>query len=234
MSNYKLKYSRFGAQAILIEWPAIISRTILNDIIAFENAIELTINLTTIELILGYHNIMVIYDEKEVSASSLINSLKSCYKQDKKAVVLNYKCWTVPVCYDNVFAIDIEALKKKSQLTHQQIISLHSSAIYDVHFVGFLPGFLYLGGLDSVLHLPRKSTPERSIPKGAVAIGGQQTGIYPMNSPGGWHVIGQCPISLFELDKDPPCKIKAGDQVQFRAISYEEYQRGNFKLKLND
>ena len=234
MSNFKLTYSRFGEQAILIEWPAIISRAILNDIIAFENAIESTIDLTAMELILGYHSIMVVYDENEVRASHLIDRLKACYQQDKNDIILNVKCWTLPVCYDDVFAVDIATLKEKSQLIHQEIVNLHSSTIYDVHFIGFLPGFLYLGGLDAALHLPRKLTPDRSIPKGAVAIGGQQTGIYPMNSPGGWHIIGNCPISLFEEDNDPPCKIKAGDQIRFKSITYKEYQEGNFKLVQHD
>jgi inhibitor of KinA len=119
--------------------------------------------------------------------------------------------------------VDIDAFSKFKNLTKTEIIQLHSETNYTVFFIGFLPGFLYLGGLDSKLFLDRKTTPALNVKKGSVAIGGKQTGIYPQDSPGGWHIIGNSPIELFNAKQDPPCFVKAGDKVKFNSISKSEY-----------
>jgi inhibitor of KinA len=148
------------------------------------------------------------------------------------------KIWQLPVCYDKSFGIDLEEIAKKRNLTVEEIEVLHHSVTYRVYFTGFLPGFLYLGGLSGKLVMPRKETPRSMIVKGAVAIGGSQTGIYPQESPGGWNIIGNCPIPLFDVHWKLPCKIRSGDQVQFSPISMNEYeallksiQSGLFDLK---
>ena len=101
---------------------------------------------------------------------------------------------------------------------------MHSKAIYSVYLIGFLPGFMYLGGLDYTLHIPRKKEPRIRVPKGSVAIGGEQTGIYPQQSPGGWNILGNTPINLFDKSKDIPCFAKPGDKVKFFQISEDEYK----------
>ena len=103
------------------------------------------------------------------------------------------------------------------------MIHIHHSKPYTLHFYGFLPGFMYLGGLDERLFSPRKEKPERLIPAGTVAIGGQQTGIYPSDSPGGWHAIGKSPISLFDIRHDPPFPADIGDKIRFLPINKEEF-----------
>ena len=119
--------------------------------------------------------------------------------------------------------MDLDEISKEKGLTKQEIIQLHSETIYTVYFIGFLPGFLYLGGLDESLHMPRKSSPRLQIIKGAVAIGENQTGVYPSSSPGGWNIIGNSPINFFDVTKDKPCFAKAGDKIQFRSISYKQH-----------
>jgi inhibitor of KinA len=103
-------------------------------------------------------------------------------------------------------------------LSRNEIVDLHTSALYDVYFIGFLPGFLYLGGLDEKLHIPRKIIPDLKILSGSVAIGGAQTGIYPQESPGGWYVIGHTDFKVIDFYSPPFCQVKPGDRVKFSAI----------------
>src|SRR5713226_1798899 len=120
----------------------------------------------------------------------------------------------IPVVYDGP---DIEAVGAAVRLTQQQIVDIHSRPIYRVFLVGFVPGWGYLGPLPEELALPRRSEPRKLVPAGSVAIAGRQSGIYPLPSPGGWHLIGRTSVKLFLPDADPPCLFRAGDRVKFFA-----------------
>ncbi|WP_066967147.1 5-oxoprolinase subunit PxpB [Microbulbifer sp. Q7] len=130
----------------------------------------------------------------------------------------------IPVCYDAAFALDMQALSAHSGLTPDDIIARHTAPQYLVHMLGFTPGFLYLGGLDTRLHCPRKARPALSVPAGSVGIGGAQTGIYPQATPGGWQIIGRTPLALFQPERDFPFVARPLDRIQFVAISAEEFQ----------
>lgn len=129
----------------------------------------------------------------------------------------------IPVCYEEPFALDLEEIKLHTGLNHSSIIDIHCSAVYHVYMVGFLPGFGFLGGLDSRIYVPRKKEPRLKVPKGAVGIGGKQTGIYPIQSPGGWNLIGSCPLPLLLPNETPPFLIRPNNSVQFKSINSEEY-----------
>jgi inhibitor of KinA len=129
----------------------------------------------------------------------------------------------IPVCYDREFAPDIDDVARVAGLAEVEVIHRHSSAAYRVSCVGFIAGFPFLSGLPSELTTPRRATPRKEIPAGSVAIGGAQAGIYPRNSPGGWNVIGRTPLRLFDVQRDPPTILQAGDHVRFRKISREEF-----------
>lgn len=129
----------------------------------------------------------------------------------------------VPVCYDNEFALDLDEVARHAALAPEEIVRRHSEANYRVSCVGFTPGFPYLSGLPLELATPRRASPRKEIPAGAVAIGGTQTGIYPRKSPGGWNVIGRTPLRLFDIGRNPPALFRAGDRVRFRKISRQEF-----------
>jgi inhibitor of KinA len=129
----------------------------------------------------------------------------------------------IPVCYDGEFAPDLGDVALHAGLPADEIIRRHSSADYRVSCVGFTPGFPFLSGLPAELATPRRSTPRKEIPEGAVAIGGAQTGVYPRKSPGGWNVIGRTPLRLFDVRREPPALFHAGDHARFRKISREEF-----------
>lgn len=138
---------------------------------------------------------------------------------------LSSQIWEIPVCYDSEYGPDLGSLALAHRLTVNQLIHIHSSVTYRLHFFGFLPGFPYLNGLPEQLHTPRKAVPDRLVDAGSVAIGGRQTGIYPQDSPGGWHVIGRTPIQLFQASKTPPVWALPGDQLRFEPIDLEEMEK---------
>lgn len=129
--------------------------------------------------------------------------------------------WLVPVSYGGEFGPDLEDVARATQLPPETVIRLHSSAVYEVRALGFSPGFPYLAGLPEELHVPRRSTPRTKVRAGSVGIGGAQTGIYSLATPGGWHLIGQTPWVLFDPNVDPPCLFQIGDEVRFEPIAVE-------------
>lgn len=130
----------------------------------------------------------------------------------------------IPVCYDYTFGYDLEELSLFYQLKREEIIEIHSSAVYTVFMIGFVPGFPYLGGLSERLTSPRKQNPRPAIPAGSVGIAGQQTGIYPLETPGGWQIIGRTPLKLFDVNKKQPSLLKAGEKIKFESISLNEFE----------
>lgn len=239
MGNYQLTYKPFGESAILIEWPQIISKKILNDIRIFVAKIESENSENILELNFIYCSLLIIYNSKNNCFNEIKNSLISLYDNEVIVPAKSEKIlWHIPVCYDEKFGIDLIYLSSEKKISVEKIISLHSSVDYTVYGIGFLPGFLYLGGLSDKLYFPRRNSPRLNVPKGAVAIGGNQTGIYPQSSPGGWHIIGNTPISLFDVKKETPCVITPGDEIRFKKITKEEYEvikiaqeQGSYKLK---
>lgn len=130
----------------------------------------------------------------------------------------------IPVCYGGELGPDLAYVAGHCGVSVEEIIALHSEAGYLVYMIGFSPGFPYLGGLPRPLETPRRPTPRPRVPAGSVGIGGAQTGIYPIESPGGWQLIGRTPLRLFYPEEDPPVLLRAGDRVQFRSISREEFE----------
>ncbi|WP_431157574.1 5-oxoprolinase subunit PxpB [Winogradskyella poriferorum] len=223
MSAYKIDIRRYNEYSILIEWPAKIDENILQDILFFKKTLESNIYKQKVEVIHAYNSILIVYDFTIDKFYDVKSTLFTLYERNKVLQNQEVKLWEIPVCYDQTFGVDLESFSKAKALSVSEIIRRHTSAIYTVYFTGFLPGFLYLGGLDEKLHLDRKKSPSLSVKKGAVAIGGNQTGIYPQDSPGGWHIIGNSPIELFDPHNSPPCQIQAGDKLKFKAVDLSEY-----------
>ncbi len=129
----------------------------------------------------------------------------------------------IPVCYGGNFGEDLEALAAAHGLSSAEVIALHVGALYRVQMLGFAPGFAYLAGLDPRIATPRRPTPRTRVPAGSVAIGGELTGVYPLDLPGGWHLIGRSPLRFFDPAAERPSLLVAGDRVRFVAITADEY-----------
>jgi inhibitor of KinA len=130
----------------------------------------------------------------------------------------------IPVCYGGEYGPDLEEVAARHNLSSQEVIALHSASLYHVYMIGFTPGFPYLGGLDSRLATPRKKTPRERVPAGSVGIADRQSGIYPIESPGGWQIIGRTPLRLFALNRSPVFLVRAGQAVRFKAIARNEFE----------
>jgi inhibitor of KinA len=221
--NYNLSFKPFGEYAILVEWPQVINETILKDILNLQQKL-LKINIKSlVEVRSAYNSLLIIYNEYYKGFDVEVSLINKIYGSDNFSEKTDALLWRVPVCYDACFGIDLELISKEKNMAIKELIQRHYSVIYTVYFIGFLPGFLYLGGLDERLLTPRKETPRMKIEKGAVAIGGNQTGVYPSESPGGWNIIGNCPIDFFNPKKEASCFAKAGDKIEFYPVSLKQY-----------
>jgi len=139
----------------------------------------------------------------------------------------------IPVCYDSFFGLDLKALAKSKGLSVNAIKEIHSAQSYHVFMLGFLPGFAYMGSVNEEIAAPRSSSPRRHVPAGSVGIAGNQTGIYPVDSPGGWSIIGRTPVKLFDPESESPALLQPGDEVSFIPISKEEFESfdsGKFQI----
>ena len=188
--------------------------------LAYLNHIQINFSDTLVEARQGFTRISLVWrnlkNQREFLAQ--LKNLKLTPMELSNAI------WQVPVCYDPDYGQDLNSLAEAKNLPLAKLIQLHSEPVYRIHFFGFLPGFFYLNGLSQRLHTPRKSVPLLAVPPGSVAIGGSQTGIYPMQSPGGWHIIGRSPISLFDIKQPIPVWAKPGEQIQFEPISTSQFQ----------
>ncbi|MEH6496092.1 MAG: allophanate hydrolase subunit 1, partial [Pseudomonas marincola] len=128
------------------------------------------------------------------------------------------------VCYEGEYAPDLEEVAQRSKLSTNEVIQLHSSMIYDILFIGFLPGFPFLAELPEILRFPRRTSPRLRVPAGSVAIANDQTAIYPWESPGGWHLLGRCPVPLFNSAWAEPSLLTPGGQVSFEAVSEKDFK----------
>jgi inhibitor of KinA len=129
----------------------------------------------------------------------------------------------VPVCYDAPYAMDLAAMAADKKTTQEELVARHTALTYRVYMTGFLPGFAYMGTVDDVLATPRRSEPRQEVPAGSVGIAGRQTGIYPMDSPAGWSIIGRTPLSIFNKDQEQPVLLQPGDSIQFYSITADEF-----------
>jgi KipI family sensor histidine kinase inhibitor len=166
----------------------------------------------------AYASILIDFDPLHLShedAAALVENLPSEGPQQYERAV---NVVTIPVCYDLEFGLDLQEVANHAKIPAREVIRLHSSATYRVHFLGFTPGFAYLSGLPEALHVPRLATPRKHVPAGAVAIAGSQAGIYPVDSPGGWRLIGRTPVRMFDPDATRPSRLGPGDLVKFSAI----------------
>ncbi len=227
-----MTYKPYGNHTILIEWPSKIDKNILKDIIFFKNKILKNNNKVIVEVINTYNSLTIIYISTIRNIYNEILTLKSIYKNVFAQFETKNYCWKIPVCYDQKFGLDLKEISSKNKIDIDSITSLHSAPIYTVCFIGFLPGFLYLGGLDKKLNFDRKPNPRLVVEKGSVGIGGSQTGIYPQNSAGGWNIIGKSPIHFFDITKKEPCFAKSGDKVKFIPIPLDEYQELEIQIKI--
>ena len=219
--KFQLTYKLFGSSAVLVEWPATISKDIIQDIISFERKVKEIDSI--LDTIIAYNSLLIRYQNPIVNNEIIISQLKTKYEASSYSIKQDQFLWQIPVCYDVSFGIDLEEIACKKKCSVTEIIRLHTEGDYLVYFIGFQPGFLYLGGLHQNLHIPRKSNPRVRVDKGSVGIGGSQTGVYPQDSSGGWNILGKSPLNFFNMKASNPCFAKPGDRIQFVSVDLHTF-----------
>ncbi len=171
----------------------------------------------------AYDSLLLTFDPAAASPDETAEMVGSLIRQKGAVVLPEPRTVEIPVCYEGEMAPDLRDVAAHSGRTVEEVIRLHSGAEYLVYFLGFSPGFPYLGNLPKELATPRLKTPRLKVPAGSVAIGGSQTGVYPVDSPGGWRLIGRTPLPLFSPEKNPPTLLQMGDRVRFVPIRMKEF-----------
>ncbi|QLG46830.1 5-oxoprolinase subunit PxpB [Costertonia aggregata] len=214
----------FGIHAILMEWPNEVSESILDNILLFEKYLKhKCLESKDWETVPAYNSLLLTNRHLVIQHDVFGNKLQDWYADSKEIKPSKRYLWRLPVSYDAEFGIDMKEVSEKLGKTPEEIIELHTSHVYTLYGIGFLPGFMYLGGLPKALELPRKPSPRLKVRQGAVGLAGKQTGIYPQESPGGWNIIGNCSVPMFDVTKEQPCFVSVGDKIQFYQISRAEY-----------
>lgn len=213
-----------GDKSLVIEFGNSISKEINLKIRNMVLALEKT-NLPGIqEIIPTYRSILLIYDPLVWYYPKLISSLKKIESELTSLELPKPKVTLIPVVYGGEYGPDLPFVCEHNGLSQEEVINIHTGTDYLIYMLGFTPGFTYLGGMDERIATPRLKTPRVKIPAGSVGIAGSQTGIYPIDSPGGWRLIGKTPVKLFDPLRETPVLLSAGDYVRFYKISPEEYQ----------
>lgn len=214
----------FGIHAVLIEWPSEVSETILNSILQFEDFLnENCLKEEHWETVASYNSLLLLNRTQTIDFLSFSKKINEWYYSVKERKPIQQHLWRLPVSYDLEFGIDLKEVSDELGKSTEEIIALHTGEIYTVYGIGFLPGFMYLGGLNEALELPRRPSPRLKVAPGSVAIAGKQTGIYPQESPGGWNIIGSCTVPIFNVENENPCFVNIGDKIQFYEIPRAEY-----------
>jgi len=230
-TNFNWKAQALGDHAIQFYVPEKMDPAMISEIKCFHDFIFSQQLKEIKDIIPSYHSLTLIYDialmhEPIAFANDLIIKYKSQREIDLPNKEVN-KIIEVPVCYDEIFGIDLTSMSAKLNLSITEIIKIHTENIYQVYCLGFMPGFAYMGDVNSKIQIARHPQPRKNVSAGSVGIAGAQTGIYPMHSPGGWQIIGRTPLKIFDKDPAILSKFKMGDAVKFYPITRTEFESFN-------
>jgi len=221
----KPRFRLCGDRALLVEYGDGID-LVVNEKVRAVTALLKKESWRGIETVLpAYRCLMIIYNSEETNPGTLADGLLSLEERLGTAEIPLPRTIDMPVCYGGVYGPDLEDVAACHDLTPDQVVDIHSATVYHIFMLGFAPGFCYLGGLDERLHTPRRTTPRTKLPAGSVGIAEAQTGMYPLDSPGGWRIIGRTPLKLFAPERENPFLYQAGDKIRFRPVSPAEYER---------
>jgi len=185
--------------------------------------IETALGDHLLDLVPSYASILILFDMQSIDHMTVVKTLHKALAEPTTRAAVRGRTVALPVYYSRETGIDLEPLAARAGLSVEQVIELHANTGYRVFAIGFAPGFAYLGQVDPRIAAPRLDTPRQRVPKGSVAIADRQTAVYPSESPGGWNLVGRCPVSLFDSTQEPAMPIAIGDEVFFEPISRAQF-----------
>lgn len=207
-----------GDSALLIDLPPVIDPVTSGRVLALAAALERRHAAVVRDLVVGYCSLTVYFNSSVVDAEWLESVVRAAADEIVDVPGTSGAMLDVPVCYGGELGPDLSDVARVAGCSEAEVVALHSGRVYRVYLVGFVPGFPYMASVDPRLALPRRSTPRQRVPVGSVAIAAGQTGIYPAETPGGWHLIGRTPVKPYDPAREQPFLFKAGDRVRFHAI----------------
>jgi KipI family sensor histidine kinase inhibitor len=216
-----------GDRGLLLEFGDEINREINEKVRRIALAIQAEAMEGIIETVPTYRSLLIIYNPVILTMEELKERLKGIEEGLQQTPLPAPKLTRIPVVYGGIYGPDLEEVAKYLQISPEEVIRLHCSKPYLIYMIGFMPGYPYMGELPQGLVVPRLKTPRLIVPKGSVAIAQRQTGIYSMESPGGWQLLGRTPVEMFDPEKNPPALLQMGDLVQFYQISEKEFHNWN-------
>lgn len=212
-----------GDSAWLVELPERIDAAVNSRAIQIANTVRQA-DLPVTDIVVGYRSVMVYVDPLAADAPLIERRLHEIAEQPSTSAPSASALVDVPVCYDGAFGPDLADVAAFGECDVEEVIQRHLAHEYRVFVVGFVPGFAYMASVDPRIAAPRRSSPRLRVPAGSVAVAAGQTGIYPAETPGGWSLIGRCPIKPYDPDRDQPFLFHAGDRVRFHRISEADYR----------
>ena len=211
-----------GDTAIVVEFGDQIDRALSDRVLRTNDAVQKADLKGVTETVPTFRSLLIHYDPLVTSAAELIEQLEPMTDTGDEPGFAS-RTWCVPICYEDDKAPDLTGVAERTGLTTDQVIEAHCSRSYHVYMLGFLPGYPYMGDLPVELCLPRLENPRLRVPPGAVAIVTTLTAVYPIESPGGWHLIGSTPVSLFDIRDPRPARLTPGDEVRFTPITRQAF-----------
>ena len=219
----KAKILTAGDSALLIEFEQKIAPEINAQITAFVHLLKEQHIEGATDLIPAFASLLINYDPRVIGYKDLKARIEELLKIEVSEEAGEARVFEIPVCYGGEYGPDIANIAENAGISEQEVIDIHCSKDYLIYMLGFLPGFVYLGGLDERIHTPRLANPRISIPAGSVGIAASQTGIYPLNSPGGWQLLGMTPVKTYDPERETPILVEAGDYIRFVPVTEEEF-----------
>ena len=221
----KIRVLTAGDSALLIQFEQRIGEDVNRRISATVKLLKMQQIEGIVDMIPAYASLLVQYNPLVIRYEEIYKRVSAIVKMDTKVESMEKKVWEIPVLYGGELGPDFFHVAEHAGISGEELIRLHSEKDYLVYMLGFLPGFTYLGGLEEKLHTPRLENPRVKIPAGSVGIGGSQTGVYPVGSPGGWKLIGRTPVKMYDPEKQDPILVQAGEYIHFYPITDAEYAR---------
>lgn len=223
-----MRYPRIllsGDSALLVEFGNDIDEKVNNQLRAFDNTLKKCAIAGIVETVPSYRSLMIIYNPEIIDCMTLTTQLEELLKSLQNIEIPPSQIIEIPVLYGDKFGPDIQTVATHNNKTIEEVIHIHTSKEYLIYMLGFTPGFPYLGGMSEKIETPRREKPRIKISGGSVGIAGKQTGIYPIDSPGGWQIIGKTPLKLYNEKRENPILLRAGQYIKFKSISEQEFDQ---------